>query len=94
MQGRTHGAQRWGNQGPIHGSFLPELMGRALPPWPCPMAGAQQTGIPPPGWFKTLLPYPGVLLQLVLVCSLWMQGETDRISHQTLRAVLHQEAKC
>lgn len=75
MQSRTHEPQRWGDQGPVHWSVLPELMGRALQLRPCPMAGAQQIGTPPPGWYDTLL-YSGVLLQLVLVCSLWIQDET------------------
>lgn len=53
--------QRWGDQGPVHRSFLPELMGRALQPRLCLTAGAQRTGSPPLLWG---------LLQLVFLRSL------------------------
>lgn len=33
MQSRTHGAQMWGDQGPIHWSFLPEPSGQSPAPW-------------------------------------------------------------
>lgn len=74
----THAKQNtWGTDVGRPGSHPLEFLARALRPEPCPMARAQQTGTPPPGWYDTLLLNSGVLLQLVLVCFLWMQGDTD-----------------